>query len=59
MVNQIRMNLLGLEIEVGLEKLKLPDLDLSAAKQLSASALQAVSQRQLGYAIVMAMKPAA
>jgi arsenite methyltransferase len=59
MVNQIRMNLLGLEIAVSLEKLKLPDIDLSAAKQLSASALQAVSQRQLGYAIVMAMKPAA
>ena len=57
MVNQIRMKLLGLEIAVALEKLKLPDIDLSAAKQLSASALQAISRSQLGYAIVVAMKP--
>ena len=57
MVHQIRMKLLGLEIAVGLEKLKLPDLDLTAARQLSASALHALSQRQLGYAIVTAAKP--
>lgn len=57
MVRQIRMKLLGLEIAVGLEKLKLPDMDLAAAKQLAASALQAVSRRQLGYAIVAAVKP--
>jgi len=56
MVNQIRMKLLGLEIALGLEKLKHPGMDLAAAKQLSASALQAVSQGQLGYAIVMTTK---
>ena len=57
MVNQIRMKLLGLEIALGLEKLKVPGVDLAAAKQLSASALQAVSTRQLGYSIVTATKP--
>jgi ubiquinone/menaquinone biosynthesis C-methylase UbiE len=57
MVHQIRMRIFGLEIAIGLEKLKLPDVDLTTAKQLSASAFQAVSQRQLGYAIVTAMKP--
>jgi arsenite methyltransferase len=57
MVHQIRMKILGLEIAVGLEKLKLPDVDLKAAKQLSSSALQAVSERKLGYAIVTALKP--
>ena len=57
MVHEIRMKILGLEIAVGLEKLKLPNVDLTAAKQLSASALEAVSERQLGYAIVTAMKP--
>jgi ubiquinone/menaquinone biosynthesis C-methylase UbiE len=57
MVHQIRMKLLGMEIAIGLKKLNLPDLDLTAAKRLSAGALQAVSQRQLGYAIVTAVKP--
>jgi hypothetical protein len=39
MVHQIRMKIFGLEIAVGLEKLRLPDVDLTAAKQPSASAL--------------------
>lgn len=58
MVQQIRMKLLGLEIAVGLKKIELPDVNLTSAKQLAASALHAVSQRQLGYAIMTAMKPA-
>lgn len=58
MVHQIRMKILGLEIAVGLEKLRVPDLDLTAAKRLSASALQAVSQGYLGYAIVTGFRPA-
>jgi ubiquinone/menaquinone biosynthesis C-methylase UbiE len=57
MVHQIRLRLLGVKIAVGLEKLNLPDLDLTAAKRLSDSALQAVAQGQLGYAIITAMKP--
>ena len=57
MTQRIRMKLLGLEIAMGLGKLALPGFDPTAARQLSAAALQAVSQGQLGYAIVSATKP--
>jgi arsenite methyltransferase len=57
MVQQIRMRLLGAEIMVGLNKLNLPGVDFSLAKQLAKSALDAIQQRQLGYAIITASKP--
>ncbi|HYE71940.1 MAG TPA: methyltransferase domain-containing protein [Blastocatellia bacterium] len=52
MVNQIRMKLLGAEILVGLKKMDLPGVDFPAAKQMAASALTAIKQGKLGYAIV-------
>ena len=57
MVHQIQSKLLGAEIMMGLKKIELPGLDLSAAKQMAKAALTAVQQGQLGYAIVIAQKP--
>jgi hypothetical protein len=57
MVNQVRVKLLGAEIMTGLKKLQLPALDLGAAKRMANSAMAAVKQRQLGYALISATKP--
>ena len=56
MVNQVRMKLLGAEIMVGLRKLELPGVDFTAAKQMARSALSAVQEGNLGYAIFHASK---
>jgi len=56
MVEQIRMKLLGAEIMVGLNKLRLPGVDFSNAKQLAKSALDAIQNGQLGYVIITASK---
>ncbi len=53
-VQQIRMKLLGTEIMMGLNKLNLPGTNFSNAKQLTKSALDAIQQGQLGYAIITA-----
>lgn len=58
MVDQIRMKLLGAEIMTGLNKLHLPGIDLGAAKRMASSAMAAVKQGQLGYALICATKPA-
>ena len=57
MVRQIQAKLLGVEIMTGLKKIDLPAIDISAAKQMAKSALNAIHNRQLGYAIVIAHKP--
>jgi hypothetical protein len=41
----------------GLNKLQLPGLDLGAAKRMANSAMAAVKQEQLGYALICATKP--
>jgi ubiquinone/menaquinone biosynthesis C-methylase UbiE len=56
MVQQIRMKLLSAEVLVGLRKLALPGVDFISAKQMAQSALTAIQQGQLGYAILIAMK---
>jgi arsenite methyltransferase len=55
--NQIRLKLLGAEITTGLNKLQLPGLDLGAAKRMANSAMAAVKQGRLGYALICATKP--
>ena len=55
--NQIRLKLLGAEIMTGLNKLHLPGLDLGAAKRMANSAMAAVRQGRLGYALICATKP--
>ncbi len=58
LVHQIRMKLLSAEVLVGLKKLALPNLDFTSAKQMAVSALAAVDQGELGYAVLIAAKPA-
>jgi arsenite methyltransferase len=58
MVLQIRMKLLSAEVLVGLKKLALPGVDFTSAKQMAQSALTAIQQGQLGYAVLIAMKSA-
>ena len=57
LVRNIRRKLLGPEVLVGLKKLELPNVDIASAKRISAAALAAVDQGQLGYAIIAARKP--
>jgi len=56
MVNQVRMKLLSAEIMMGLKKLDLPGVDLTAAKQMAQAALAAIRNGQCGYAIVPGSK---
>lgn len=56
MVQQIRIKFLSAEVLVGLKKLALPEVDFASAKQPAQSALTAIQQRQLGYAILVATK---
>jgi SAM-dependent methyltransferase len=58
MVQQIRMKLLSAEVLVGLKKLALPNVDFTSAKQMAQRALRATQQGQLGYAVLIAVKPA-
>jgi len=57
MVQQIRMKLLSAEVLVGLKKLVLPGVDFAFAKQMAQSALTAIQKGQLGYAVLIAVKP--
>lgn len=57
-VNQIRTRLLTAEIMAKLQKFALPGFDLEAAKTIAKQALTAIKAGQLGYAIVVASKPA-
>lgn len=56
MVRQIQAKLFATEIMTGLKKIDLPGIDLTAAKQMAKAALDAIQNRQLGYAIVIAQK---
>jgi arsenite methyltransferase len=57
MVQQIGMKLLSAEVLVGLKKLALPDVDFTSAKRMAKSALRAAQEGQLGYAVLIAVKP--
>lgn len=59
MVRDVQSRLLGIEIATGLGKLQIPGLDLAEAKRLANAAADAVRQGELGYAILIARKPAA
>ncbi len=58
MVQQIRMKLLSAEVLVALRKLSLPGADFTSAKQMAQSALAAIQKGQLGYSVLIAVKPA-
>ena len=57
MVQQIGMKLLSAEVLVGLKKLVLPGVDFAFAKRMTQSALTAIHKGQLGYAVLIAVKP--
>jgi arsenite methyltransferase len=57
MVNHVRLKLFGAELMTGLNKLRLPGLDLAAAKRMANCAMAAVKQGQLGYVVIWATKP--
>lgn len=56
MVRQVQAKLLGAEVLVGLKKMDLPGIDFTSAKQTAATALSAVQQGHLGYALITAEK---
>ncbi len=58
LVRQIQGRLLWAEVMTGLNKLDLPGVDFSTAKQFARAALDAVRAGKLGYALAMATKPA-
>lgn len=57
LVHEIRMKLMSAEVLVGLKKLVLPNVDFTSAKQMAKSAVAAIEQGQLGYAILVVAKP--
>jgi hypothetical protein len=56
MVRQVQAKLLGAEVLAGLKKIDLPGVDFSSAKKVAATALSAVQQGHLGYALITAEK---
>jgi len=58
LVHQIRMKLLSAEVLVGLKKLALSNVDFTSAKQMAKSAVAAIEQGQLGYAVLVVAKTA-
>jgi arsenite methyltransferase len=59
MVQDIRTRLLGAELLVKLGKIELPTVDFEQATALARAAAEAVKKGTLGYALVLATKPAA
>jgi arsenite methyltransferase len=57
MVQEIGMKLLSAEVLVGLKKLVLPGVDFAFAKHMAQSALTAIHEGQVGYAVLIAVKP--
>jgi len=57
MVQDIRGKLLMAEIMIGLKKLRLPGLDIQQAKSFATAANDAIRDKKLGYALLIAQKP--
>ncbi len=58
MVRDVQSRLLGMEIASGLGKLHIPGIDLSEAKRFSSAAANAIRSGKLGYAVLIARRPA-
>jgi ubiquinone/menaquinone biosynthesis C-methylase UbiE len=56
MVRHVRRNLFGVEIMAALKTIDLPAVDLAGAKQTAKSAMTAIQNGQLGYAMITARK---
>jgi arsenite methyltransferase len=57
LVRKIRVKLLNPKNLVALKKLAVPGVNLTSAKQIAQGVLTAVQQGQLGYVILVAVKP--
>jgi hypothetical protein len=57
MVKDIRARLLGVELLVKLDQVDLPGVDLEQARRMAQAAAQAVREGQLGYALIVGVKP--
>ena len=57
-VDQLRLRLLAADVMVGLRKLALPGFDFELARRFVKQAERAVSEKRLGYAIIVASKTA-
>jgi ubiquinone/menaquinone biosynthesis C-methylase UbiE len=55
-VGQVRLRLFAADVMVGLKKLALPGFEFESARRFVKQALQAISEGQLGYAIIVASK---
>jgi ubiquinone/menaquinone biosynthesis C-methylase UbiE len=56
LVNQVRTRILAAEVMVGLKKLALPGFNFEDARNIAKSALRAIEEGRLGYAIVTASR---
>jgi SAM-dependent methyltransferase len=59
MTRDVQSRLLGLELLSGLNQLQLPGVNLSQAKQFARSAMSAVQDGTLGYAVIIASRTGA
>ena len=59
MVRDVRSRLLGMEVATGLGKLRIPGIDLTEARRFAKAAAEAIRHGKLGYAILIARRPAA
>jgi ubiquinone/menaquinone biosynthesis C-methylase UbiE len=56
LVRQVQGRMLTVEVLAGLKQLTLSGLDLTAAKQMSATAAEAIARHELGYALIVAAR---
>jgi ubiquinone/menaquinone biosynthesis C-methylase UbiE len=57
MVKDIRARLLGVELLAKLKQVDLPGVDFEQARRMAQTAAQAVREGQLGYALIVGVKP--
>jgi arsenite methyltransferase len=56
LVKEVQLRLIGAEVLVGLNKLRIPDVNFATAREMATEALVAIRQRQLGYTVILAAK---
>lgn len=56
LVQQVQARLFTIEVLAGLKRLALSGLDLTAAKQMSTTAAEAIARHELGYALIVAAR---
>ena len=56
LVQQVQGRLFTVEVLAGLKRLSLSGLDLTAAKQMSATAAEAIARHELGYTLIVAAR---